>query len=154
MRLHPSPLVLASAVCCQFLDQLGVVLKNEARTGVDGLSTTEFMAVDQVQVQQHDGHVALRVLLLIDSECEISIGDRLNGFAGQVDGANHDVATDCLGGRLRGLRCDVGVESEHRVDVRVSLELGLDLGLAWISASIDCRVQEPKTEPDCRVQEP
>ena len=34
MRLHPSPLVLASAVCCQFLDQLGVVLKNEARTGV------------------------------------------------------------------------------------------------------------------------
>ena len=88
------------------------------------------MAVDQVQVQQHNGHVALCVLLLIDGECEITVGDRLHGFAGQVDGADHDVATNCLGGRLCGLRGDVGVESEHRVDVRISLELGLDLGLA------------------------
>src|SRR6056300_1501196 len=100
----PKPLpptqVLPRAVGREFLDQLCVVLNNEARAGVHRLSTTELVSVEQVQIQQHDGHVALGVLLLVDGERELAIGDGLNGVAGQVDGADHHVATDSFRRRL------------------------------------------------------
>src|SRR4051812_47296958 len=47
----------------QLLDLLSVVLRDEAGAGVHRLAAAEDVAVDLVQVQQHDGQVALGVLL-------------------------------------------------------------------------------------------
>src|SRR6056297_2755296 len=127
---HPPTQVLPRAVRSEFLDQLSVVLNNEARAGVHRLSTTELVSVEQVQVQQHNGHVALCVLLLIDGECEFTIGNRLHCVAGEVDSADDHVASYSLCCRQRCRSRDVSVQGEDAIDIRVRLESGLDLCLA------------------------
>jgi hypothetical protein len=113
-----------------FWTSLRVVLGHEAGPVYIGLTAAQHVAVDLVQVQQHDRQVALRVLLLVDGERDLAVDDGLHGVTGQVDGADRDVAAHRVDGRLGRAGGDVGVQGEDRVDARVGLELGLDLGLA------------------------
>src|SRR5919197_220156 len=125
---EPAAALLAGPRGRELRDRRGVGLVDEARAGEDRPAAADGVGVLLEELEEHDGEVALQVLLLVDREQDRAVLDVLDYRRGEVERGDLRARARALDrGDRRGR--DVRVQRDDRVEGLVGLQLGLELGL-------------------------
>src|SRR5215213_2739053 len=144
----------ASAVLGELQHRVGVVLRDDRGTGVDRLTATDVVAVQDLEVDPGNAEVALDIGLLVDRERELAADDVLHHVGVHVEGSDLDAGATGSDG-LDGLARHVATEGEDPVEARVRLQLGLDRGLrAGEVGVVDLQVRQLAREGRGRTGAP